>query len=353
MSHFRLLAQPENYVAHDWDLIADDEARAHWIDLFETHFREALKHAAKTYGNTVQLQIEHAAKDFQEVIDALRADPKALGEELTLITLVRKREEVLRSQGLHDPFGHAKSRENASAEKLYPDVVRELHAMGGRDRWLHLLRAVFAGNVFDLGSPAVMNTGETSPDFTKAVKEVRERPWLVDDFDAFAARLDDAPPTPWARALVLVDNAGPDFILGMLPLARELALGGTQIILAANEKPSLNDITVDEVIEVVERLARADRDMPALLEAGMFEVASTGNDIPLIDFSDVTDELNHAAEDTDLLIIEGMGRAVESNWETPFTVDTLRLALLKDPLVAAKVDGEVYDCVCKFTPKPE
>ncbi len=45
-----------------------------------------------------------------------------------------------------------------------------------------------------------------------------------------------------------------------------------------------------------------------------------------------------------------MGRAVESNFDAEFTVDTLRLALLKDPEVARRIDGEMYDCICKYTP---
>ena len=45
---------------------------------------------------------------------------------------------------------------------------------------------------------------------------------------------------------MFVDNAGRDLILGVMPLVREMALAGTMIVLAANELPSINDITVDE-----------------------------------------------------------------------------------------------------------
>ena len=102
----------------------------------------------------------------------------------------------------------------------------------------------------------------------------------------------------------------------------------------------------------VERLAALDEDLAALVSGEMFEVVSTGNDLPLIDLSNVTDELNLAAADADLVILEGMGRAIESNLDAKFTVDTLHLALLKDEAVAARVGGQLYDCVCKYTPKP-
>ena len=52
-----------------------------------------------------------------------------------------------------------------------------------------------------------------------------------------------------------------------------------------------------------------------------------------------------------MFVLEGMGRAIESNFDAAFTVDCLQLALLKDPRVAAHIVGaELYDCVCKYTP---
>ncbi len=97
-------------------------------------------------------------------------------------------------------------------------------------------------------------------------------------------------------------------------------------------------------------LAAQDADLAALIEGGMFEVVSTGSEIPLLDLSEVSDELNEAAGDADLVILEGMGRAVESNYDAPFTVDCLRLAVLKDAGVAARVGGDVFDCICKYVP---
>ncbi len=147
-----------------------------------------------------------------------------------------------------------------------------------------------------------------------------------------------------------MDNAGADFVLGLMPLARELAAHGTQVVLAANELPSLNDITADETVELVGQLTTVDEDLASYVSAGLFEVVSTGNDIPLIDLSEVSDELNEAAADADLVILEGMGRSVQSNFNTRFRVDSIQLCLLKDPSVAARVGGEVYDCVCMYRP---
>jgi len=351
MSHFCLLSNPDQYVAQDWDLLKDEASRQHWLDLFGNHFGEALKAAAVTYGRGATRPIAAAGKQFAEVIARLRQDPASLpGGRLNVIELCRAREKVLRDNRLGDPFGHVKIRENKAAAELYPQVARRLRAMSGRDKWLHMVESIFAGNIFDLGSPMTLHMAQQPTDYLSALENLKPRPWRVDDFDRLAQDLPDHPPTKWGKVLIFVDNAGSDFILGVMPLARELAMFGTKVVLAANELPSLNDMTADETVAVVEQLAVEDSDLAALVHAGMFEVVSTGNDIPLIDLSQVSDELNAVAADAELVILEGMGRGVESNFNVKLKVDTLWLSLLKDPAVAARVGGEVFDCVCKYAP---
>ncbi len=220
--------------------------------------------------------------------------------------------------------------------------------MPDEEKWLRLIECVFAGNLFDFGSMTGTDMADDPAGFFSALEETKPRPWLVDDYDALAEDLRSAPPLKWGQAVIFVDNAGAAFVLGVMPLARELALLGTKIVLAANEGPALNDITVDETIELVEELAVADSDLAALINAEMFEVVSSGSRIPLLDLGDVSEELNEAAADADLVILEGMGRAVETNFEAAFKIDSLRLALLKMPEVAAQIGGEMYDCVCRY-----
>jgi uncharacterized protein with ATP-grasp and redox domains len=350
MSHFCLLSDPDNYVAIDWDLLADEQGREYWLNHFERHFVQALALAREQYGRGASAATEAAGAELNDAIARLRVEPGSLpGGRLDIIELDRLRSEILTKHGLADPYVRIKARENASAMELYPQLVHDLHVMSSEQKWLHLVECVFAGNIFDLGSEATMHLADAPEDFIALAERTKPRPWLVDDYDRLAAMLDPSPPTPWTKAIIFVDNAGTDFVLGLMPLARELALGGTMIVLAANETPALNDMTVDETVEVVEDLAAMDADLAALIEGGMFEVVSTGSGIPLIDLSDVSDELNETAADADLVLIEGMGRAIESNFDTPFTVDSLRLAILKDEAVAGRIGGEVFDCVCKYT----
>jgi len=353
MSHFCLLSDPDNYVATDWDLLKDEPSRMHWLDHFEEHFGRTLEHALHKYGRPAGKEIASARQEFLGTIAKLRQKPDSLpAGKLDIIQLDRLRGDVLRKHGIEDPFALVKTRENDAAMEVYQETVRALHLMESQKKWLYLVECVFAGNIFDLGALETFDLADEGESFVKLAERIKPRPWLIDDFDALAAKLIPAPPTPWGKAVVFVDNAGSDFVLGVMPLVRELALGGTQIVLAANESPSLNDITVDEAIEVVERLAAADSDLAAIIGGKMLEVVSTGSGIPLIDLSEVSDELNAASEDADCVILEGMGRAVESNLDAKFSVDCVHLAILKDSMVAKHCGGTLYDCVCKYTPVP-
>ncbi|KAI3766763.1 hypothetical protein L2E82_16834 [Cichorium intybus] len=85
-----------------------------------------------------------------------------------------------------------------------------------------------------------------------------QRPWRVDDFDAFQERMGfgDTKPPRHKRALLFVDNAGADVVLGMLPLARELLCRGTEVVIVANSLPALNDVTAMELPEIVAEAAK-------------------------------------------------------------------------------------------------
>jgi len=351
MSHFCLLKDAEHYVPEELDLVGDESARKHWLDLFSRQFEQMLAHASERHGRTAPKRVVAAREEFLALLGRLRDDPSAAPSgRLNVIELDHLREDALRKHGLADPYGHVKDRANVEALELYGDVVHALYALDRPECWLALIRGVFAGNLFDLGASATMDEAAESPDFPAALADVPPRPWHVDDYDLLSEHLLTDPPPRWTKAVIFLDNAGCDLVLGVLPLARELALTGTMVVLAANELPSLNDVTADETVQIVQRLSARDDDLAALIQAGMLEVVSTGSDIPLLDLSEVSDELNESAADADLVILVGMGRGVESNYEAEFQVDALHLAVLKDADVAERIGGKVFDCLCKYTP---
>lgn len=51
---------------------------------------------------------------------------------------------------------------------------------------------------------------------------------------------------------------------------------------------------------------------------------------------------------TDLIVIEGMGRAVHTNLDAQFTCDSLKIAVIKNSWLAKRLGGEMFCVICKF-----
>lgn len=88
--------------------------------------------------------------------------------------------------------------------------------------------------------------------------------------------------------------------------------------------------------------------MATLRSDDRIATVASGCGAPLIDLTDVSDACNDAARDADLIILEGMGRGIESNYHVRFTCDVLKIALLKDKQVAHRLGGDLYEQVCRF-----
>jgi len=63
------------------------------------------------------------------------------------------------------------------------------------------------------------------------------------------------------------------------------------------------------------------------------------------------------SEQADLIVIEGMGRAIHTNLDAQFSCDSLKVAVLKNRWLARRFGGEMFSVVFKFEPgqqcKPE
>ena len=155
---------------------------------------------------------------------------------------------------------------------------------------------------------------------------------------------------PYRGALLFVDNAGSDIVLGMIPFARELLRRGTEVIITANTSPSLNDVTCDELIDLLGQIAAWDVLLADSVASGRLKIVPSGNWLPLIDLSCVSRTLVETIEagKIDLLVVEGMGRAIESNLDARFNCDVLKIAMIKDKGVANVLGGTLYDLVFKF-----
>lgn len=348
MAVFLLLADPEGYVPCSTEnMLEDVEYREYWLRHFATHFDSIVKLAIENYGPDAEPRARACKEELVQIWRQLEQTPAMLGR-LDLLVLDMIRQEKLIAHGLPDPFEKTKARENDTMLAMYPRVVAELDGHASEEEALLLAtEGVFAGNIFDLGAGATTKLfAKESPDFLKVREDVgNKRPWLVDDFAAMAESLLGK---PHRQAIFFCDNAGSDFLLGVVPFCRLLAKRGTRVLIAANQLPALNDMTVAEVKALLPRVQAVDPVLDGLVKAGKIVVIDSGGTAPLIDLREVSDEVNRHAGETDLVILEGMGRACESNFEALFTVDAIKLAMIKEEIVAQRHGGKVFDSMCRF-----
>ncbi|XP_052192233.1 damage-control phosphatase At2g17340-like isoform X1 [Diospyros lotus] len=318
-----------------------------WIDLFLNSIPSFRKRAESD--ETVpdsHIKAEKFAQRYTEILEDLKKDPESHGGPPDCVLLCRLREQVLREVGFRDIFKKVKDEENAKAVSLFEGVIRLNDAIeDGAKRVENLIRGIFAGNIFDLGSAQLAELfSKDGMSFLASCQNLVPRPWVIDDLDAFMLRWGKK---SWKKAVIFVDNSGADIILGILPFARELLRRGTQVVLAANELPSINDITYPELMEIILKLKDEHGQLVGVNTSNLL-IASSGNDLPVIDLSGVSQELAYLASDADLVILEGMGRGIETNLYAQFKCDSIKIGMVKHPEVAQFLGGRLYDCVFKY-----
>jgi uncharacterized protein with ATP-grasp and redox domains len=350
MPVFCQLADPDHYRPFDWSLVADPQTLDYWLGLFgnfPTQLERRLRQDAMT-GLNFESRWAAFCAEYAAGIARWRADPLADGE-LTTVTLCDFRQRMLIKHGFPDPYVRLKARENERAAELYPALVDRIDHQPPDERWPTLLRALFAGNMFDLGAPLTIDMYHRGGvDFLSTFDRIPPRPWFIDDADALRDRLWPRP--IYRQILFFVDNAGSDIVLGAIPIIRELARRGPRVVVAANSRPALNDITIDELDTLLRRLSNVDPVLAHLVEADRIATVASGGGIPLIDLGQVSEACNTAAAASDLIVLEGMGRGVESNWRQTFKCDVWRVGLLKDEAVVKWVGAKLWDPICRFDP---
>ncbi|XP_016484912.1 damage-control phosphatase At2g17340 [Nicotiana tabacum] len=318
-----------------------------WIDLFFNSIPSFRKRAESD--DTVPdapLRAEKFAQRYAEILEDLKKDPESHGGPPDCILLCRLREQVLREVGFRDIFKKVKDEENAKAISLFEEVVCLNDAIEDEAKRVeNLIRGIFAGNIFDLGSAKLAELfSEDGMSFLASCQNLVPRPWVIDDVDTFITKWSRK---TWKKAVIFVDNCGADIILGILPFARELLRHGAQVVLAANDLPSINDVTYTELVEIISKLKDEHGKLIGVDTSNLL-VANSENDLPVIDLTTVSQELAYLASDADLVILEGMGRGIETNLYAQFKCDSLKIGMVKHPEVAQFLGGRLYDCVFKF-----
>ncbi|XP_026076562.1 pantothenate kinase 4-like isoform X3 [Carassius auratus] len=345
-----LLQDATSYIPDTVDLTEDALAREYWLYCFEEALDGVVKRAIASQKDQPEA-VERAEKfrqKYRHKLQTLRHQPFAYGS-LTVRSLLDTREHCLNEFNFPDPYSKIKQKENDMALKYYLKVVKSVEELSWEQRQFTLAKGLLAGNVFDWGAKAVSDVLESDPEFgfEQAKQQLQERPWLVDAYNQWIERLKGP---PHKCALFFVDNSGIDIILGVFPFIRELLIRGTEVVLASNSGPALNDVTNSELQILTERIAAMDPVIHAALREDRLALVQNGSSSPCLDLSRLDKVLATVIRErgTDLVIIEGMGRAIHTNYYAMLSCESLKLAVIKNSWLAERLGGKIFSVVFKY-----
>ena len=101
---------------------------------------------------------------------------------------------------------------------------------------------------------------------------------------------------------------------------------------------------------LIQQIASIDEITQNALQTKQLRLVESGNWAPLMDLTKVSPQLARVCEalPIDLVVLEGMGRSMESNPDCVLTCDCLRLAMVKDLGVAESFGAELFDLVMRY-----
>lgn len=82
----------------------------------------------------------------------------------------------------------------------------------------------------------------------------------------------------------------------------------------------------------------------------MIEVIQSGSGSPCLDFLRISDDLCKSSLEVDLVVIEGMGRAIHTNFYANFKVDSVKIGVFKNPQIAEYLGAQLYEGMVLFAP---
>ncbi|XP_050309710.1 4'-phosphopantetheine phosphatase [Anthonomus grandis grandis] len=345
-----LLKDPEHYTPDIQDLSINEAARNYWLPTLQQTVKKIVAKISKLIPDNPKAE-EHARlcqEKFNDLVEELKLDPRIL-RPLSVRTLLEFHEENFRVH-FKDAWQSQKETETKEALCNFADRINFIDSIEDfSDKWLQLIVGVLAGNFFDWGSSVVANMLEGSQGFglTQAMNTIESRPWFIDDVDAWVNRLNTR---IFKQAVIFVDNAGVDFILGILPFVREFLRMGTRVVLTANSYPSLNDVTYEELNLYCCKAAQQCHILKSAIANGQLVTVENGQKGPCLDLKNIPSELCDLMTESDLIVLEGMGRSVHTNLNTEFAVDSVKLAVLKNEWLAKSLGANQFSVIFKYEP---
>uniref|UniRef100_A0A672Z8K0 4'-phosphopantetheine phosphatase n=1 Tax=Sphaeramia orbicularis TaxID=375764 RepID=A0A672Z8K0_9TELE len=300
-----LLQDPSSYIPDTVDLTEDALAREYWLYCFEEALDGVVKRAVASQPDMPEAaeRAEKFRQKYRHKLQTLRHQPFAYGS-LTVRSLLDTREHCLNEFNFPDPYSKIKQRENDVALRYYQKAVKSLEKLSWEERQFALVRGVLAVELKHF----------------------------------------------YLCALFFVDNSGVDIILGVMPFVRELLSRGTEVVLASNSGPALNDVTNGELQILTEKIAAMDSVIQAGLKEDRLTLVQSGSSSPCLDLSRLDKVLATVVRErkTDLVIIEGMGRAIHTNYYAMLSCESLKMAVIKNSWLADRLGGKLFSVVFKY-----
>jgi type II pantothenate kinase len=302
----------------------------------------ALRHVERDIA--IQTALDKFKAIFTSQLQLLRRDPSTYGD-LTPSRLLLLREQCLHEAGLPDIFAVSKQQENNAALQALPALLMRLEATSPEDLLQQVIYGVLAGNMFDWGAQPILDLVQQQ---SLTFQSARDRIQIAEKYNHLDGLRKVLASKTYKKAMVFVDNSGADCILGILPFVKFLLTKGTKVVLSANSKPAVNDITASELKQVMDRVVHLDKVLGSAWTERRIEVVANGNSAPCIDLRRVSQDCAQACADVDLVVLEGMGRAVHTNFTSRFKCDVLKVAVIKNERLSNWVGCKLYDGVVLF-----
>ncbi|KAJ2990697.1 hypothetical protein HDV02_004194 [Globomyces sp. JEL0801] len=305
---FPLLKDLESYNP-DTSNLSDPALQSYWIDLLDVNLKYLVDIAVQK-NSDAETRASMFESMYRHHLTALRSKPNAYGP-LTVRSLLLLREQCLREMGFNDIFRGVKEAENAAAIKGFVPLITKLDLLEPAQLVDTLLDNIMAGGNHTTINPrsseiqVMLEKGEL--DFLSAKAKIGFN-FKLNDKEKFRNRLLTH---AYKKTIIFVDNSGADLIFGILPFVRYLLKRGTHVTIAANTHPSVNDVTASELKQIVNEISKLDSIFEIAITTDMLAIVPTGSGSPCLDFSRISEEVCAASHQVDLVIVEGMGRAIQ------------------------------------------
>ncbi|MGC9366911.1 MAG: ARMT1-like domain-containing protein [bacterium] len=329
------LLNPHTYQTGLWILTDDLQARNYWKDIFSSN----LANIANLINDP--LKREMFVDKMTEIIEAMSADVYKTVHEVTV-----ERESLLNRIGVPDPYKNIKDQENRKALACLQPHLEYLDSLSDQEQTFCIcLSAVVKGNQFDLGSKVTADLWRKKQ--LNFNIDFKVNPGYKKYFSYFQQ-------LKGCNVTVLVDNAGFDYLIGSVSFIRFLLNSGFSVTVAANNSPALNDVTYREVIELNKKLDNIDRFWKKAQQDQRLKFISSGCKTPGINLKKISTQLNQAVNRSDLLILIGQGRAIETTLNAVLDINVFRIAKVKDYMVASYIgQPQLSDFICWTKPGEE